>query len=640
MSPNLDKRSLQITAAVLAAVFLLVLAVYWQGLNGPFVLDDRQNVVIAKTESNDFSAIVYRITHNDSGQLGRGVSVLSFIVTEIVHGPESWGFKFDNLLLHLMNGLLMMRLLFVTLPLLERSLAPRKALLVAGLVGSVWLLHPLWVSTVLYVVQRMTELATFFMLLTLLSYVGARNCATPGKRFLILAWGAVPLCFLLALLSKETAVLLPVYLLAFEVLVFRTTWRSLKQQQHVALFLGVFVAVPLLAGSSYLLTHFGSFTNYEFRNFTLPERLLTQVHAIFAYVKMILLPRVGDMGLFHDDFPVTRSLDLVTLALLAVLLFLVGTIWWCRTRAPVLAFGLAWFVISHLLESTFIPLELVFEHRNYMAAIGLLLPVIYYACTIPVLKPAQYVLGFCLPLLFATQTWIRVQEWSSEDMLYTTALVDHPESTRVRINLANYLVENQQVVQAFGQLRVAQLLSPADPGPSIHLYAIQCAVGIREPELLQQAVALLEANPASIHSMAALEFMIGFINNKQCTEDALVDVEQMVNTALAMPKNSTSSQTVGFLHRFLSMVSFIRNDYARGVSEMQLAFEHTGLASLLGELVRYQISLRRLDDARVTLQQIEDVNAQRYGIETYTVNTLRDMLAEAEAAPPSPQAQQ
>ena len=38
-----------------------------------------------------------------------------------------------------------------------------------------------------------------------------------------------------------------------------------------------------------------------------------------------------------------------------------------------LAFGIAWFLVGHSIESTVFSLELYFEHRNYFPGVGLFL---------------------------------------------------------------------------------------------------------------------------------------------------------------------------------------------------------------------------------------------------------------------------
>ena len=105
-------------------------------------------------------------------------------------------------------------------------------------------------------------------------------------------------------------------------------------------------------------------------------------------------------------------------------------------RAPILAFGLLFFFAGHLMESTFIPLELAFEHRNYLPSIGLLMPLFYYLGFGG--EPSKYAgirtgLMMLIILLFALQTHLRARTWSNNVQLYLTNVHFHPNSPR-----ANY----------------------------------------------------------------------------------------------------------------------------------------------------------------------------------------------------------
>ena len=95
-------------------MFVLLLAtflIYQGGLDGPFLLDDYANIEAAYVSDFDLDRIYYEITHNRSGTLGRPISILSLLFSGIVHGPEAWGYKFHNLIIHMINGLLIFWLL-------------------------------------------------------------------------------------------------------------------------------------------------------------------------------------------------------------------------------------------------------------------------------------------------------------------------------------------------------------------------------------------------------------------------------------------------------------------------------------------------------------------------------------------------
>src|SRR5690606_14645559 len=134
-------------------------------------LDDAGSIGTLKATSFSPDELVYDVTHNTSGLLGRPVSVLSLVFTKVLHGPGTWGFKYHNLLLHLLNTVLLFWLLIRLLPRMPPGISSGRACLIAGTACCLWLLHPLMVSTVLYAVQRMAQLATLFTLAALLCYV-------------------------------------------------------------------------------------------------------------------------------------------------------------------------------------------------------------------------------------------------------------------------------------------------------------------------------------------------------------------------------------------------------------------------------------------------------------------------------------
>jgi len=114
-------------AAGMIVLLLVTVAVYWSGLSGPFMLDDSPNIVAGFIRASGWDEFVYAITHNGSGMLGRGVSMASFVLTGLQYGLDPWGYKYHNLLLHLLNGLMLFRLLQLALPLMDRKLEENRA---------------------------------------------------------------------------------------------------------------------------------------------------------------------------------------------------------------------------------------------------------------------------------------------------------------------------------------------------------------------------------------------------------------------------------------------------------------------------------------------------------------------------------
>ena len=615
-----------------ALVILTVTAlIYWSGLNGPFLLDDRPNILIPYIEQTGWDTFYYAVTHNDSGMLGRSVSLISLVLSGMIYGIEPWGYKFHNLLIHLVVGVLLCRFVWRLLPVLTGKPADNQTVLIAGLLASLWLVHPLFVSTVLYAVQRMTQLSALFTLLSLLIYLEARLSLVWGNKERVFAWILFPLSLGLAMLSKESGALIPVFVLAIELLAFRTTFATLKARPPLALFLGVFVAIPLLVGALYIVTHLEVVANYNHRTFTLPERLMTELHVVFFYARLILLPRLSSMSLYHDDFPVTSAMDAGTAILLLVLIGVLALIWFGRHKVPVLSFGLAWFLISHLLESTFIPLELVFEHRNYLAAAGLLLPLVYSLFHLPGVSRLPLILVLVIPG-FAVMTWSRAGEWQTERMMLTVGVTEHPDSPRMRIENASYLLDSGNLEGGIAELAIVAQLRPTDAGPLIHQLVVKCTLGESDPALLAQAQERLARYPANTYAMNALGLMLDVIMKETCNTLMIDDFGMLVAAGLSLQENLNASETHGYLLRFSGLYNFQRGYYAQAVIDFRQAHEVSGFLSMLVELVTFQSQIGRFADARDTLDLIRQYNTENFGTEVFQIRRLEQMILDDEQA--------
>jgi tetratricopeptide (TPR) repeat protein len=623
MNPQ-HKTVLLLLLGMIAFLGLTVL-VYWSGLDGGFVLDDGANIMQAYIANPDWRAIVYTVTNNASGMLGRSVSMLSFVFTGLLYGLEPWGYKYHNLLLHMLNGVLLFQLLRVLLPQLDKALVNSRVLLVAGLATGLWLLHPLLVSTVLYAVQRMAQLSAFFTLLALLSYLQARVVQQRGWQFYLYGWLLFPLCTGLAILSKENGILIPVYVLAIELLAFRTGIREFFGNRRLAVLLSVFVLLPLLLGTLVLVFRFEALTNYEGRTFTLFERLLTQLHVLFFYVRMIFLPRISKMSLFHDDFPVTTAFDPATAGLLLLLLLACHAIFALRRSLPVVAFGLAWFLVSHLLESTVFPLEMVFEHRNYLASAGLLVLPVYAMSRLPQFKPLL-VLNLAFIAIFAFMTATRSVEWGKNELFNEIAIQEHPGSGRALNNYVNFLTNRGEYEKTLEQLEKLTVISPLEAGVYLHLQLIQCGTGTRDEKALATARKLLGEYPVSVYAHNAIQNLVVFVVEKRCAGLTLDDLEALVETALNFPANMSHDYNLAYLQRARGLIAFAKGYYAQGYAYFRMAHEKVGNLELLIELMRHQLELGKISDAEETMLMVEQQNAAHFGIEQYQVDRARAML--------------
>ena len=442
------------------------------------------------------------------------------------------------------------------------------------------------------------------------------------------AYLGFPFVFLLALLSKENGALIPVYLLAVEMLVFKFHYPDVGVKKSLWIFLGIFSVLPLLLGALYFFTHFDSFVDYSIRDFTMTERLMTQLHVIPFYLKLIYLPRLSDMSLFHDDAMAIQQMDLLTVFLLLLFIGSLFLIVYCWKKAPVLAFAIAWFIISHLLESTFISLELIFEHRNYLAAVGPIVAMVYYLFSVAHYPNLKFISVFLL-IFWTFLTATRVGEWRSADLIYRIAVQEHPDSLRANIEFANMNYNEGNIGAALTYLQLSQEVQPREAGSFFHESLFRCDTGTSVDELLEQAQQRLALYPVSVYTINSLDAILGKKRVEQCPEVSLDKILEIIVVAKQHPAIQDNNLYQGYLERLEGQAYFYSGNYEPGVERLLRAYEYTGLVSILLELVDVQIQVNRLEDAAGLIAEIQRINDASFGIETSRLVILQEAFNQA-----------
>jgi len=458
-----------VTLAALAAVLALTVAAYLPGLSGPLLLDDLPQLEPLIQQSAHYPAELFsNYIISTSGPTGRPVAMATFIADAVTHGPDIWWWKYSNLMLHLISGLLVCWLTALLLQALPRKTGVDPW--IAGVVvGGLWLLHPIQVSTVLYTVQRMTELSTLFVLAGLICYVKGRLL---HDRSALSGWILIGIGFFvfypLGVFSKENALVFPVYCSLLELIVFQFGG-PLQVKRQVKIFHGVLLTGYVLA-AGLVIANFSSIVleSYATRDFTLGERVLTQFRVVVTYLSQILLPTQRSMGFFHDDIAVSTGLfsPATTLISALVVVTLVAIAFILRRKLPLFAFGILFFFASHVVESSVLALELMFEHRNYIATFGILIAVVAIALHAKEhlrIAAVVAVMGF---LGFSFLTWQRSLTWSSPESLYQYAYIAHPDSPRVNLVYANVFT----VAGDF--IRARAFLARVKPGLGAELHGL------------------------------------------------------------------------------------------------------------------------------------------------------------------------
>lgn len=440
------QRSFWVALIGLVIAMTISISIYSRGVNGPFMMDDYWNIVNNEslridnlTKESLFTAAFSR----QSGILMRPISMSSFALNYYFQGESSYGFKWTNIIIHIICGLLIFLLVYGCLIVNESSskflITKNQIATISLLTAALWLVHPLNVSTVLYIVQRMTQLSALFMLLGMVVYVYGRIYYNKHTRGLYLVWFGVLLCLVLSMLSKETGALLIPLIWLIEIVIFRLKTDSRLNDGSFKLTFGLFILVPIIIGILLIIQRPGSFFGYTGREYTMYERLLSQFRILSDYIWHIFLPDYQKMGLTHDAFEKSVGLihpasTLLSIAFISCVLFI--AIYLLR-RHSIISFSILFFFIGHSLESTILPLELKFEHRNYLPMVGILLLIIYLSFWH--LNGKLRVIFLVSLLIFtSSQTHSYVNDWSRIDRYYLSSYEKHPNSVRANLGLAAF----------------------------------------------------------------------------------------------------------------------------------------------------------------------------------------------------------
>ena len=609
---------------LLWALLLLTAAVYWPGLSGPMLLDDFENL----KPLADMQAGARRWQELLSGPAlgigGRPVVMLSFIANWLTSAGDLWSLKFTNLMIHLLCGSLLFWLAGRLLGEPRAGVAAYQWWL-ALLVAALWLLAPMQVSTVLYIVQRMAQLATLFVLAGLLCYVIGRQHLASNRR---LGVALICLCFVLfwplATLSKQNGALLPLLALIVEWFFFEHP-KSAADSRLVKGFLATLIVVPLIAAAITLTLDPGGLGgSFQARGFSTYERLITEARILFDYgFNLLMLPGGSPLGLFHDDFIVSKSLLQPPITLLAVIgwIALLGMAWLFR-RAPlaVILFGPVFFLAAHLLESTIFPLELYFEHRNYLPSTGLFLSLgVAAGCLLQRtrLKKSFIALVAVIPLVHGAMTVARVINWQSYEMLMLSSARTHPGSPRVHTGLADLYFGRKQFDKGFEHLDLAAELYGERQSYAVALHRLGAYCSSGRPVAERHYAALENHGVISdtVYTANALRSLAGKAQRGECRNLNLPRIASTVAGRVSKTSGTGASNRNWALRMYTAKLLAL-------VGRERAALEHALMAAALRPTwiepallaMEYQIALQDWQGARLTLVELKKRNSGRVAL--------------------------
>jgi protein O-mannosyl-transferase len=433
-------------AAVSLAVMILL--AYSNTFHSSWHFDDEPNILERRAlhlERLEPDQIYQTFFHDD--RLYRPVACLSLALNYYLGGNSVTGYHVINTSVHFIAAFFLYLLIrqIGTLPAIYRKWGPHVHA-IALLSAALWALNPINTQAVTYIVQRMASMAAMFYVMAMYFYLRARQ--TPSIRAATAWFMLCAFTGLLAVGSKENAAMLPVSLLLMEYTLIKQP-EKLVTRKRLILLAAAFTAIVAVAATINGTSFFDParlLESYEKRPFTLWERILTQPRIMVFYLTLIFYPMPHRLSICHDIHvstglfsPPETIAAIVGLAGLAALAVL------SRKRFPLFSFAILFFFANHVVESTILPLELIFEHRNYLPSMVLFVPMIaaiygsWHRLSNPGFMKFCISSGLTLLLIgFGSATHMRNHVWENEGTLWSDASLKAPGLMRPRVNLGKY----------------------------------------------------------------------------------------------------------------------------------------------------------------------------------------------------------
>lgn len=597
-------------AALVCVVLATVGAAYWPGLGGDFVFDDYANLHGLATLNQQPSLYAYLqyVLGGQSSSLGRPLANLTFALQHAAWDAQPRDFIRVNVLIHLLNAALW----FGVVRHLQRLGSLPASPVLALATCAVWALLPIHGGAVLYIVQRMALLAGTFVLTGLLLYLTGRAAAPqrPLRGFALMSVG-VAAGSGLGTLAKESAALLPLLILVLEGTLLRACATPPRWRGWSVIFLWLPVAVLAV----YLCWQLPALlAGYVYRPFMLAERLLTEARVLFLYLAKAFTPSLAGIRFHYDDLVLSGSWLVpwtTAVALAGWALLIAAAVGW-RRRAPAFAFAVGWFVAGHTLESTFVPLELVFDHRNYVPSLGPALAVCVGGSWLAAqpraarLRPVLRAGAALYVAALAAGLWLSASLWGQPLEQAQFWVKRQPESRRAVYHYADLLLRSGRIAEAAALYRGGLERWPDDAAMGVALFALGCGFQDGDVDAASAADMLRSFDGhSSIRVVSTLDGLASAIDSGQCPQRPPRDALQIVDAALA--SNWLASHRVVLLH---------------------------ATARLLHAAGDVPAALERMDGALAQDPQVPLLQrAITWSLEAGDVARARRYLAEAEASP-------
>lgn len=641
-SPPLSKAHLVFLLLVIAVT---TGGVYQQGIYGPFVFDDHGNIqenTQIRITNLDTTSLINATMSGRAGPLKRPVAMLSFALNYyFADGYQYFAFKLTNVVIQVACAWL---LFFFSMQLLRLPTIQKKIRLndnaiplIAFSISMLWAAHPINLTSVLYIVQRMTSLSTLFTLATLIFYVKARSSIFndyPIKSLFIYIVSFT--CFLLAIFSKENALLIPAYILLIEWVFFtdKNPWAyystlSIRTKKFIYTGLALCTFITITLTIDYASAGYGS------RSFTLIERVLTESRVITFYLSLIVLPRINAFGLFHDDIPLSTSLIdpwTTPLSIVLIISLVALAIRW-RVSKPLVSFGILFFFTAHLLESTIFGLEIAHEHRNHLASTGIIIALVGFFIHQQSFNKRIYTVASCVFfIVLGATTMFRAYQWQNDYTLASYEASHHPESPATLALLSNTAYKYLEYDVAEKAINSARMLLPSESSYAINSLVI--TILLKKPinsALVDEINTKLASNPFSTTTQNSFAHISTHLAKKE-----FEPLRPYFITWLEIILNKLGdTQRASIYQYFLAKAHLMTGNTLGSINAHQQAYNlDKKFINPLFEIGNIFLALKQTDNARIILKEIEKANKNPDLLRHYDlhINELNTAILQIEKA--------
>src|SRR5688572_1374245 len=417
------------------------------------------------------------------------LTILSLAFNYAISGTDPFSYHFVNWFLHLLNTALVFLFIY--------KISGKKRY-VATFTAIIFGVHPMHVESVAWISERKDVLYALFFLLAMLQYWSFLETGKRSKAILCFVF------FILSLLSKPAAIILPLVLLLLDYWRGRSfSWKVIAEKIPffvLSLVFG-FITVKVQSGDAIVgLEAYPLWTRFFFACYT-----------IMIYAARFFVPY--PLSAFHP-YPPVDSFGL-SVWLSPVFMITVLVLLWLKRKDKLIVFSLLFFIVNLLLVVQFISigLTIVSERYTYIPYIGpaFLAGMWLNRYSVSVQSNVVKAIPFIIGIIFGLISFQRTKVWKDGDTLWTDVIKRYPDAATPRSNHANYLKkmaglpeyksqQNELLLRALEDCNVAIRVKPTHAKGYENRQNIYLLLK-RDSLALADANSLLGLEPQNSHAM-------------------------------------------------------------------------------------------------------------------------------------------